>query len=66
MKPRKYVISIDGYDGTYEFSRLEIAQRAFDLLQLSPEEPAVLLSRSDAGGTLHVLAERHFEAEETE
>lgn len=62
LKTPRYGVSIDGQDGVYRFRRLWAARQAFDTVALSADEPAAILSRSDPDGTLHVLAERHFEA----
>ena len=58
MKTLRYSVSTER--GSYRFRRRWAAKRAFDAIQLSSEEPCVVLSRSDPDGTLHVLTERHF------
>jgi hypothetical protein len=58
--------SVSTEDGHWRFRRRWAAERAFELAELSAEQPALVLSRLAPDGVVTVLAERHFEEPEEE
>jgi hypothetical protein len=62
MSAKRPCYTVSTEDGHWRFRRKWAAERGFELAELSPEQPALVLSRIAPDGVVTVLAERHFDA----